>query len=112
MVRFPQFRPTILTVVLAALLLVVLGGCASQMNTFDPKSDTTDSILTIYIITIVAASLVGVAVLGQPQFQPGGLLWCEHDGDRRAVVRGALGQGDHAVTPAHTRRAASTMAAA
>ena len=86
MVRFPQFRPTILTVVLAAMLLVVLGACASPMNTFDPKSDTTDSILTIYIITIVAASLVGVAVLASMAW----LLWRfrERDGVSARQIHG------------------------
>jgi cytochrome c oxidase subunit 2 len=63
MVRFPKHRPTILTVVLAALLLVVLGACTSPSNTFDPKSDVTDSILTLYVLVTVVASIVGFAVL-------------------------------------------------
>jgi cytochrome c oxidase subunit 2 len=63
MARFPKFRTPILTVALMALLLAVLSACASPQNTFDPKSDAADSILTIYIIVIVVASIVGFAVL-------------------------------------------------
>ncbi len=63
MVRSPKFRPTILTAVLAVLLVVALGACASPLNTFEPRSDVADSILTIYILTIVLSSLVGFAVL-------------------------------------------------
>jgi cytochrome c oxidase subunit 2 len=62
MVRFPNVRPTILAAVLAALLLPVLAACGeTPLNTFDPKSDAADSIMTIYMIVIVAATLVGVA---------------------------------------------------
>lgn len=63
MVRFPKFRPTILTAALAAVLLVVLAACASPQNTFDPKSDAADSVLSIYVFVTVLAGLVGFAVL-------------------------------------------------
>jgi cytochrome c oxidase subunit II len=63
MVRFPRFRKSILTVALLTLLLAVLSACASPQNTFDPKSDAADSVLTIYIVVIVVASVVGFAVL-------------------------------------------------
>ena len=63
MVRFPKFRTPILTIALMALLLAVLSACASPQSTFDPKSDAADSILTIYILVTVVASVVGFAVL-------------------------------------------------
>ncbi len=63
MARFLKLRTPILTVALMALLLAVLSACASPQNTFDPKSDATDSILTIYILVTVVASVVGFAVL-------------------------------------------------
>ncbi|MDA1036040.1 MAG: hypothetical protein O3B65_04060, partial [Chloroflexi bacterium] len=68
MVRFPKLRPTILTAVLAAVLLVTLAACASPQNTFDPRSDITDSILTIYLVVVTLASIVGFAVLA-------GMVW-------------------------------------
>jgi cytochrome c oxidase subunit II len=63
MVRFPKSRSPLLTIALMALLLAVLSACASPQNTFDPKSDATDSVLTIYILVTVVASIVGFAVL-------------------------------------------------
>lgn len=63
MVRFPKVRPTSLMVALVALLLLALAGCDSPQNTFNPKSDVADSIMSIYVLVTVAASLVGFAVL-------------------------------------------------
>ena len=63
MVRFPKIRPTSLMVALAALLLLALAGCSNPQSSFNPKSDTADSIHTIYIIVVTAASFVGAAVL-------------------------------------------------
>ncbi len=63
MVRFPKSLTPLLMVALMALLLAVLSACASPQSTFDPKSDAADSVLTIYILVTVVASVVGFAVL-------------------------------------------------
>lgn len=63
MVRFPKLRMPILTVALMLLLVAVLSACASPQNTFDPKSDAADSVLSIYVLVTVVASIVGFAVL-------------------------------------------------
>lgn len=59
MVRFPKHSPTIFT---AALAVVAFVGCASPQTTFEPRSDIADSIMTIYTLVIVLASIVGFAV--------------------------------------------------
>jgi cytochrome c oxidase subunit 2 len=63
MVRSPKLRPSIALIASAALALFALAGCDSPQNTFSPKSDTADSILSIYILVTVVASIVGFAVL-------------------------------------------------
>ena len=40
-----------------------VAACDSPQNTFEPRSDAADSILTIYIVVVTAASLVGAAIL-------------------------------------------------
>ena len=56
----------ILGIGLAALtiasLLVVLASCDTPLTTFEPRSDATQRIHTIYIFVIVAASIVGFLV--------------------------------------------------
>jgi cytochrome c oxidase subunit 2 len=63
MARFLIFRTPVLKVALMALLLAVLSACGSPQSTFDPKSDVADSILSIYILVTVVASIVGFLVL-------------------------------------------------
>ena len=63
MVRSPKVRPSILTVAMAAAWLLALAGCSSPQNTFSPKSDIADSILSLYVLVTVVASIVGFAVL-------------------------------------------------
>jgi cytochrome c oxidase subunit 2 len=63
MARFPKPYPAILITFLSVLALGILSACSSPQNTFDTHADAADNILTIYIIVLVAASLVGAAVL-------------------------------------------------
>ncbi len=48
---------------LIASLLLVLSACSSPQTTFDPKSDATDKIHTLYILIIVISGAIGAAVL-------------------------------------------------
>jgi cytochrome c oxidase subunit 2 len=50
-------------VAFAALFLLALAGCDSPQNTFSPRSDVADSIMTVYVLVTVLASIVGFAVL-------------------------------------------------
>jgi cytochrome c oxidase subunit II len=49
---------------LLLLLAVALSACTNPQTTFSPKSDTAQSIQTLYILVIVMASIVMVGVLG------------------------------------------------
>jgi cytochrome c oxidase subunit 2 len=62
MVLFSKGRSTILAGALTALLFLVLAACTSPQNTFEPRSNEAESVLTIYIVVIAAASFVGAAV--------------------------------------------------
>ncbi|MCI0778790.1 MAG: cytochrome c oxidase subunit II [Chloroflexi bacterium] len=61
-------RPTLIrsTLLVIALMAIAVGmaACTSPLTTFEPASDAADRILTLYILIIVAASIVGVLVLG------------------------------------------------
>jgi cytochrome c oxidase subunit 2 len=49
---------------LLLLLVAVLSACTNPQTTFSPKSDTAQSIQTIYLLVIVMASIVMVGVFG------------------------------------------------
>ena len=61
-------RPTLTRSTLLAVVLMViaagLAACSSPQTTFEPRSDAADRIQTLYIFVTVAASLVGLVVLG------------------------------------------------
>lgn len=58
----PKVRSNILAL-LSLVALTVLTACSTPQNTFAPNSDVADSVITIYVIVVTAASLVGAAVL-------------------------------------------------
>ena len=62
MVRFPRFRPTILTVMLLAAVWLS-SACSSRLNTFEARSDSAKQILDLYVLVIIVSSVVGAAVL-------------------------------------------------
>jgi cytochrome c oxidase subunit 2 len=55
-------RPLIL-MALAALGVLSLAACAAPQSTFSPASDVADNINTIYVLVVVAASIIGFLVL-------------------------------------------------
>ena len=61
MVRLSRFRRPLL----ATLLIAIAGSaaCSSPQTTFEPRSDAADGIQSLYIFVIIAASIVGAAVL-------------------------------------------------
>ena len=65
-------RPTLIrsTLLAVALMAIAVGmaACTSPLTTFEPASDAADRILTLYILVIVAATIVGVLVLGAMVF--------------------------------------------
>ena len=63
MPRTTLIRPTLLAVALMAIA-VGMAACTSPLTTFEPASDAADRILTLYILVTVAASIVGILVLG------------------------------------------------
>ncbi len=63
MPRPTLIRSTLLAVALMAIA-VGLAACTSPLTTFEPASDAADRILTLYIFITVAASIVGILVLG------------------------------------------------
>ena len=64
MSRLPKGRTTLLAALATALFLAGFAACSNPLTTFEPRSDAADRIHTLYIIVIVAASLVGAVVLG------------------------------------------------
>ena len=63
MPRPTLIRPTLLAVALMAIA-VGMAACTSPLTTFEPASDAADRILSLYILITVAASIVGILVLG------------------------------------------------
>ena len=55
----------------AVALVAVLASCDTPLTTFEPRSDATQRIHTIYIFVIVAASIVGFLVLAGMAY----ILW-------------------------------------
>ena len=64
MVRLSHVRRPLALALLGAALLVALAACTAPQSTFEPRSDATDKILTLYILIIAVSGAVGVAVLG------------------------------------------------
>ena len=55
----------------AVALVAVLASCDTPLTTFEPRSDATQRVHTIYIFVIVAASIVGFLVLAAMAY----ILW-------------------------------------
>ena len=52
-----------LITIASMVLAVLVAGCNAPQTTFDPSSDATDKIHTLYILVIVVSGLIGTAVL-------------------------------------------------
>ena len=63
MPRWSLSRSTLQAVALMAIA-IGLAACSSPQTTFEPRSDAADRIQSLYILVTVAASVVGILVLG------------------------------------------------
>lgn len=61
--HFVQFRRVLFALLAIAVMLAAIAGCDTPQTTFEPRSEETQGIHSIYIFVIVAASIVGFLVL-------------------------------------------------
>ena len=62
--RLSRHRTHLSLALLSVGIAALLGACTAPQTTFDPKSDVTDTIQTLYILVIVVSGAIGAAVLG------------------------------------------------
>lgn len=64
MARLSRFSRPVALALLSVALIVALAACTAPQSTFEPRSDATDKIQTLYILIIAVSGAIGAAVLG------------------------------------------------